>query len=181
MRNFRPLLLMTLSLATGCALLARTYRPVHAPKSEAATVEFPWGEPEERVFLAGTWLRAVTLALDDYLPEEESARARAVSGLDECLHRRDNYYVTAWVWAPQQPSDAGDGGAPDFDGGSSPEPDAGDDHEVSQPGMPRAPPVIYVSISLLPGHCDLDGSPLMDVGATYAIDTVGWRILAIHH
>lgn len=201
MRTVRPLLLVTtLTLGASCALLARTYRPPRAPESEAKKVKFPWGTPRERVILSGTWLRAATMALDDFVPPEEAERARGEGEEAECLAQRDNYVVWAWVWPPQD--DGGmDGGSPDSDGGSSSssdadagiEPDAGYSeagygysdagyHDAfDQPGMPKSPPIVYVSVFLLPGRCDLGGSPLMDMGAVYAIDTVNWRILAIHH
>jgi hypothetical protein len=179
MRGFRLLFPITLLLAASCALLARSYRPPHAPESEAAKIEFPWGWPKETVTLTGVWLRAVTMALDDFLPPEEAERP-AEGELDQCLSRRENYDVKAWAWIPGA-SDGGVEGDGGSDGGPIPGTDAGDDHEVSQPGMPRAPSVIYVSVFLLPGHCELDGSPLMDVAATYAVDTVKWRILAVHH
>ena len=171
MRSFRPILLVTtLLLAASCALLTRTHRPPRAPKSEAAKVKFPRGEPRERVELAGVWLRAVTMALDDYLPEEDAERGRGEGEEAACLSRRESWNVHAFVWSPRGPSDAGggeDGGEPDFAGGSS-----------SEPGMPKAPPVVYVVISLLPDACDFGDSPSVDLGAIYAIDTVNWRILA---
>ena len=71
MRRFHPLLLVAASsLAASCALLTHAYRPPHASRAEAEKVKFPWGEPKERVTLTGVWLRAVTLAMDDFLPEE---------------------------------------------------------------------------------------------------------------
>lgn len=38
--------------------------------------------------------------------------------------------------------------------------------------------VVFVSISLRPETCDRSPSPLLDVGARYAVDTQAWRILA---
>lgn len=183
MRNRHPFWLITVVLAaTSCALLTRPYRPPRAPKSEAEKVKFPWGTPSHRVILTGAWLRAMTMALDDFLPAEE-AEKKPESELDECLARRENYYVDAWVWSPRASSDAGmDGGSgldasPNLeqDGGYE---DAGEEDPFAQPGMPMNPSVIYVSILLAPGRCDLGESPLVDMGAVYAIDTVNWRILA---
>jgi len=183
------LLVPALSLAASCALLTHAYRPPHAPESEAAKVKFPWGEPEERVRLTGVWLRAVTLALDDFLPEEESERARDLGPLAACTARRDSYDVQAFAWSPRaagdagEPPDGGGGGEPSFDGGSGSALDsgsAGPGHAAwAQPSMPRAPAIIYVSITLIPDACDFGDSPPVDAGATYAIDTVSWRILAI--
>jgi hypothetical protein len=187
MRSFRPLLpLAALSLAAGCALLTHAYRAPRAPRSEAEKVEFPWGEPKERVTLTGVWLRAVTLAMDDFLPEERAERAKTEGALAACTARRDSYDVQAFVWSPPEAADAGDGadgGVSNLDGGPGSEPgpgpaDSGTD-AWTQPGMPKAPPVIYVSISLIPDACDFGDSPPVDAGATYVIDTVSWRILAV--
>lgn len=38
---------------------------------------------------------------------------------------------------------------------------------------------IWVSISLSGGACTWGPGPLLDMGATYAVDTSGWRILAV--
>jgi hypothetical protein len=38
--------------------------------------------------------------------------------------------------------------------------------------------VVFVSIYLRPETCDQSPSPLLDVGARYAVDTRAWRILA---
>lgn len=184
MRRSRPLLLVAIaSLAASCALFTNRYRPPRAPRAEAEQVEFPWGEPRERVTLTGVWLRAVTLAMDDYLPEEESERNKTEGALAACTSRRDSYDVEAFVWSPRHGQDAGvggesDGGESNLDGGSSPEIDAGSE-AWTQPGMPKAPPVIYVQITLIPGACDFGESPPVDFGAIYAIDTVSWRILAV--
>lgn len=183
MRPARPLLLVTVvSLAASCALFSSRYRPQHAPKAEAEKIKFPWGEPKERVTLTGVWLRAVTLALDDYLPEERSERAKNESSWAACVSRRDSYDVEAFVWSPHSESDAGDGeevdgGWAEQDGGLSSGSDAGSDAWV-QPGMPKAPPIIYVQITLIPDACDFGDSPPVDLGAVYAIDTVNWRVLA---
>lgn len=68
---------------------------------------------------------------------------------------------------------------PDDDGGYSP--GSGHESAFEQPRMRTAPDIIYVSIFLLPGRCELDGSPLMDMGATYAIDIAKWQVITIHH
>lgn len=193
MRSFRALgLFIFVSLVASCALLTRTYQPPHAPKSEAEKVKFPWGTPRQTVVLSSVWLRATTMALDDFLPAEAVENAKGEGEETECLARRENYFVEAWVWSPRQARDAADGGAPDMDGGSSAEADsgfdqdagccdAGEDDPWAPPGMPKAPPLIYVTVGLLPGRCELGGSPLLDMGAVYAIDAVNWRILAVHH
>jgi hypothetical protein len=38
--------------------------------------------------------------------------------------------------------------------------------------------MVFVSINLRPETCDRAPSPLLDVGARYAVDTQAWRILA---
>jgi hypothetical protein len=38
--------------------------------------------------------------------------------------------------------------------------------------------LIWVNISLAAGACTQGPGPLLDMGATYAVDTAGWRILA---
>jgi hypothetical protein len=180
------LLLPGMALAVSCALWRPTYRPPRAPETEAAKVKFPWGTPRDRVVLSGVWLRAVTLALDDFLPAGE-AEQKPENEIDACLARRENFLAEAWVWSPERASDGGGETGPELDGGSIRTPDAGFEADAGsgdafgQPGMPQVPPIIYVTVGLMPGHCELDGSPLLDVGAVYAIDTVGWRILAIHH
>jgi len=120
------------------------------------------------------------MALDDYLPEEEAERALGKGAIAACLARRDSYDVDAFAWTPHGESDAGEEEA-DHDGGSSAGADAGYDSSTAQPGMPRNPPVIYVAINLIVEACDFGESPPVDVGALYAIDTVNWRVLAIHH
>lgn len=187
MGTSRPALFVAiLSLALSCALLTRSYRPPHAPKEEADQVKLQWGPPRERVILSGAWLRAAAMALDDFLPADEAERARGEGDEALCLAQRDNYVVWAWDRSLVVAGDA-DGGGPEVDGGQSPDGDggyaldSGYDSAFEQPGMRRAPQIIYVSIFLLPGRCELDGSPLMDMGATYAIDTVKWRIISIHH
>jgi len=186
MRSFRHVLLLTMALlAASCALFTRPYRPPHAPKSEAETIQFHWGWPRKTAVLSGVWLRAVTIAMDDFLPAE-AAEGRSEDEWEACLNRRENYHVEAWAWTPGEESDAGDGGAQESDGGMALDLDAGvldagAPEAWTQPGMPKAPQIIYVVIGLLPGHCELGGSPVVDMAATYAIDTVGWRILAVHH
>jgi hypothetical protein len=39
--------------------------------------------------------------------------------------------------------------------------------------------IIWVSISLSSGACTRGPGPLLDMGATYAVDTAKWRILAV--
>jgi len=39
--------------------------------------------------------------------------------------------------------------------------------------------VVWVVISLAPGACTWGPGPLLDDGATYAVDTASWRILAM--
>jgi hypothetical protein len=39
--------------------------------------------------------------------------------------------------------------------------------------------LIWVSISLADGACTWGPGPILDMGATYAIDTANWRVLAV--
>src|SRR4051794_2280206 len=173
---------MVLSLAAGCAFLTRSHRPPHAPQTDAG-VELHWGIPKDRVILSGAWLRATTMALDDFLPADEAERAHEEGAEAECLAQRDNYVAWVWEWSPKEKEDA-DGGALEADGGVSQEDDAGYSTDsgygdaFDQPGMRKTPAIIYVSVFLLPGRCQVDGAPLMDMGASYAIDTMNWQILA---
>jgi len=180
MRNFRyALLLTTVLCAASCALFMGPHRPPHAPKSEVEKIKFHWGWPRKTAVLSGVWLRAVTMAMDDFLPAE-AAEGHTEDEWEACLNRRENYHVEAWAWVPVDESDAGTGGTQEPDGGLRSDLDAGDE-AWTQPGMPKAPEIIYVVVGLLPGRCELGGSPVLDMAATYAIDTMGWRILAVHH
>ncbi|WP_163989835.1 hypothetical protein [Pyxidicoccus caerfyrddinensis] len=77
----------------ACALFQRPPRPVHAPPEEAAAVEFPLALPlEGRQIIAGTTLRAIQLAMEDYLPWDRKLPAGATP-LQECLSRRESYDV----------------------------------------------------------------------------------------
>jgi hypothetical protein len=84
-------------------------------------------------------LRAIQLAMDDYLPWDRKLPGGATP-LQECLFRRESYDVAA---------------APGSEG------------------------VMYVSIIPNEEACDIGGPPILDVGASYAIDTRGWRILRV--
>src|SRR5437868_11069729 len=170
MGTLRPALLVAiLSLALSCALLTRSYRPPHAPQAEADQVKLQWGPPKDRVVLSGAWLRAAAMALDDFLPADEAEREGGEGDEALCLDQRDNYVVWAWERSLVVAGDA-DGGGAEVDGGQSSDDDGGytsdSGHESAfeQPGMRRAPEIIYVSIFLLPGRCELGGSPLMDMG-----------------
>jgi hypothetical protein len=41
--------------------------------------------------------------------------------------------------------------------------------------------LLYVSIYPRPGVCEMGGQPIMDMGAVYAIDIKGWKILSVQH
>jgi len=184
MRNLRQVLMLTTVLfAASCALFTRPYRPPHAAKSEAEKIKFHWGWPRKTAVLSGAWLRAVTMAMDDFLPAE-AAEGHTEDEWEACLNRRENYHAEAWAWIPHEDGDGGIGGTQEPDGGMDLDAgmlDAGENEAWTQPGMPKTPAIIYVVVGLLPGHCELGGSPVLDMAATYAIDTVGWRILAVHH
>lgn len=44
---------------------------------------------------------------------------------------------------------------------------------------PGSKNLIWVSISLADGACTWGPGPILDMGATYAIDTTNWRVLAV--
>ncbi len=46
--------------------------------------------------------------------------------------------------------------------------------------IPGPEGVLFVRFTLRPGACEQDGA-INDAGATYAVDTRGWRILAVQH
>jgi hypothetical protein len=124
----------------ACALFQRPPRPAHATPAEAAGVEFPLAFPlDGRQLIQGTALRAVQLAMDDYLPWDRKLPGGATP-LQECLFRRESYDVAV---------------APGPEG------------------------VMFVSIIPNAEQCDIGGLPILDVGADYAIDTRGWRILEV--
>ncbi|NTX05872.1 hypothetical protein [Myxococcus sp. CA040A] len=126
-------------LLPACALFQRPPRPVHASQAEAAKVEIPLAFPEEgRQIIPGATLRAIQLAMEDYLPWDYKLPGTATP-LQQCLARREAYDV------------------------------------VAAPG-PHG--VVFVSIVPNPEVCDVGGPPLLDIGATYAIDVTGWRILS---
>ncbi|WP_426750204.1 hypothetical protein [Myxococcus sp. Y35] len=136
----KRVLLPLLCILPACALFQKPPRPVHAPPEEAAAVEFPLAFPTEgRLVINGTTLRAIQLAMEDYLPWDRKLPSDATP-LYECLNRRESYVVAA---------------------------------------APASPGVVLVSILPNPDACDIATAPILDVGATYAVDVKGWRILAV--
>lgn len=132
----RPLLLLV--LFPTCALFQGYPRPTHASPEEASQFQFPVDVPAEgRQIIKGARLRAVQLAMDDFLPWDHRPPPDATP-LEACLFRREAYDVIV---------------APGEEG------------------------VVYVSITANPDACG--GPPILDAGATYAVDTRTWRILAI--
>jgi len=135
----RALLLLPCVFLTGCVLFQRPPRPIHAPPEVAAQVQFPLDLPkEQRLIIPGTILKAVQLAMEDFLPWYVRPHREATP--DEiCLYQRESYDVTT---------------APGPDG------------------------VLFVRFTVKDGVCNTEG-PVLDMGATYAIDLTLWRILAI--
>ncbi|WP_338866785.1 hypothetical protein [Myxococcus stipitatus] len=124
----------------ACTLFKRPPRPVHASREESARVEIPLAMPDKgHQVIGGAMVRAIQLAMDDYLPWDRTLPDDAPP-LYQCLSRREAYDVAA---------------APGPEG------------------------VMFVSIIPNPEICDVGGPPILDVGATYAIDVVGWRILSV--
>ncbi|AKQ66511.1 hypothetical protein A176_003423 [Myxococcus hansupus] len=136
----KRVLLPLLCILPACALFQKPPRPAHAPPEEAATVTIPLAFPTEgRHIIDGTILRAIQLAMEDYLPWDRKLPKNATP-LYECLNRRESYVVAA---------------------------------------APASPGVVLVSIIPNPDVCDIGTAPILDAGATYAVDVKGWRILAV--
>ncbi|NOK00106.1 MULTISPECIES: hypothetical protein [Myxococcus] len=135
----KRVLLPLLCVLPACAMFQRPLRPVHAPPEEAAAFEIPLALPTEgRQVISGTTLRAIQLAMDDYLPWDRKLPSGATP-LHECLNRRESYEVAT---------------------------------------APVSPGVMLISIIPNPDVCDIGTAPVLEGGATYAIDVSGWRILA---
>jgi hypothetical protein len=154
-------LLVAATLVVGCSWL----RFVEPPLPIERKISVPFGEPGrvDLVTLKGAWLRAAEIASTSYFagltaPPEPSP-------LETCLLRRESYDVE--VWEQRAVADGGEA-VTDADAGT---PDAG----PASDGL--VPPVLFVTISLHPGACDLGESPPSDTGGSYAIDTATWRIV----
>jgi hypothetical protein len=133
------LLLLPCVFLTACALFQRPPRPIHAPPEEAARVQFPLDLPkDDRLIIPGAVLRAVQLAMEDFLPWYVQPH-RGATPDEVCLYQRESYDVTT---------------APGPEG------------------------VLFVRFTVRDGVCDTAG-PVLDMGATYAIDVTRWRILSI--
>ncbi|AGC44933.1 hypothetical protein MYSTI_03627 [Myxococcus stipitatus DSM 14675] len=133
-------ILALLLVLPGCSLFQRPPRPVHAPPEESAKVEIPLAmSAEGRQVIRGAMVRAIQLAMDDFLPWDHKLPGDATP-LQQCLSRRDAYDVAA---------------------------------------VPGPKGVMFVTLIPNPDVCDVGGPPILDVGATYAIDVVGWRILSV--
>ncbi|WP_224371948.1 hypothetical protein [Hyalangium versicolor] len=136
----RALLLLGCLALSGCALLRRYPQPVHAPPEEAARVEFPkFDLPEGRQTLSGPALRAIQLAMDDFLPWDTQPH-KGATPREVCLYQRESYDVTV---------------APGPEG------------------------IMFVRFTVRDSVCDVNGPPILDMGATYAVDVQRWLILAI--
>lgn len=82
------------AMLSACALFQRPSRPVHAPPEEAARVEFPLDLPkEERLIIPGTVLKAVQLAMEDFLPWDVRPH-RGATPEEICLYQRESHDVT---------------------------------------------------------------------------------------
>jgi hypothetical protein len=100
MKSLLPLVLCCSGVLTGCSLLGlyRLEKPQWAPPEEAAAVQFP-NSMEGGVRLTGPMMRALKVAMNDYLPpgtrpeDQKTPEAR-------CLARWDTINTTV-----QQASD----------------------------------------------------------------------------
>jgi len=84
--------------------------------------------------------------------------------------RRESYDFVVWEDRPGDPTRDGGAEMPAADAGS---PDGGES-ATSNAALPR---ILFVSIDLRPGACDLGESPPLDTGGQYAIDTRSWKIV----
>ena len=145
-----PFLAMT---CLSCSMLSGLWRPARAPASEASKVVFSMYTPDTAMKLDGVRLRAVDLAMRDFMSEAAGS----------CFDQADSYDVVVWT---AEPGATPDGGEPSEDGG------------VNVETMFGTPGLVYVEITLRPGACDDGGEVVLDEGATYAIDVKSWRIAA---
>jgi len=164
----RLLALLLLVTSGGCMTLLHVFeqRPT---REQLVHIPFPLPAARSKVEVSGVWLRAINLAMDDFLPPGKEAKTPA----DACLFERENYDVV--VVEPEraravEENDGGtgseeiDGGESDLDGGQ-------------RQGPEQSKHLLYVIILLRADVCQQGDSPLMDAGATYAIDTERWRIV----
>jgi len=151
-----PLLLI---VAGGCQALLGTFQRRPA-REQLVPIPFPFPPAHRRVEVNGVWLRAINLAMDDFLPPGKEAKTPA----DACLFVRENYDVVV-----VEPDDGP--AAEGLDAGTG-ESDAGD-----PPSPAPLKHLLYVIVLLRADACQQGDSPLMDAGATYAIDTEQWRIV----
>jgi len=158
----RLLAVLLLVVSGGCTVLLRAFERRPA-REQLVRIPFPLPSAHSKVEVSGPWLRAINLAMDDFLPPGKEAKTPA----DACLFKRESYDVV--VVEPEKappPAEEMDGG------GDIQEPDGG------QPAAPdRSEHLLYVILLLRADACEQGDSPLMDAGATYAIDTEQWRIV----
>jgi hypothetical protein len=152
-------LLLILAISVGCTALRRIFEQ-RPPREQLVRIPFPFPPARSKVEVSGTWLRAINLAMDDFLPPDREAKSPA----DACLFQRENYDVVVVEPEGTPASEEMDAGTPELDGGERPTPD-------------QAAHLLYVIILLRADVCEQGDSPLMDAGATYAIDTERWRIV----
>lgn len=150
--------LLVLGLSGGCAALWRSLES-RPPREQLMRIPFPLPEARSKLEVSGPSLRAINLAMDDFLPPGKKAPTPA----DACLFQRESYDVVV-VEPESDAPEAADGGAS--------ESDAGEWSGPKQQGH-----LLYVIVLLRADACQMGDSPLMDAGATYAIDTEHWRIV----
>ncbi|WP_141593518.1 hypothetical protein [Myxococcus sp. AB056] len=123
----KRVLLPLLCVLPACALFQRPPRPVHAPPEEAAAFAIPLAMPTEGLqVISGTTLRAIQLAMEDYLPWDRKL-PKGATPLYECLNRRESYEVATAPASPgvvlvsiiPNPKKCDIGTAPTLEGGAT--------------------------------------------------------------
>src|SRR4051794_27077807 len=94
MRLSLPLVLCCSGMLTGCAYFGyyKSPKPVWASTAEAAKVEFPTSH-EGSVQLTGAMLKAVDVAMNDFLPPGTGPEQEKDPVL-RCLAQRETYHTT---------------------------------------------------------------------------------------
>src|SRR3954464_13065528 len=85
MRRLLAVLLL-LVVSGGCTALLRALEQ-RPPREQLVHIPFPLPAAHSKVEVSGVWLRAINLAMDDFLPPGKEAKTPA----DACLFQRENY------------------------------------------------------------------------------------------
>lgn len=89
----RVVISLACMVLSSCTLFRRPPCPAHVPPEEAARFSFPVDVPEEGMqILHGPVVRAVQLAMDDFIPWD-AVPPKDATPREACLYRRDAYDV----------------------------------------------------------------------------------------